>query len=324
MSLLDRVQGDDELYIGGLFTLRRREALQTTGITHVLSVLRFQPDAELFAGFKQKVVEVDDVDDENLLQYFPETNKFIQDALDSSGGILVHCAMGKSRSATCVCAYLIHRYGISPDEALARIRQNRPLAEPNEGFWEQLELYHEMGAPENLESTSAYQRWVYLQEVKLSRACGQAPEAEKIRFEDEHSQGSGSADFDLRCRKCRRTLANSQYLVTHQPRRGETSAKQTPLACSHYFLDPLSWMRPELEQGKLDGRLECPKCKTNVGKYAWQGMQCSCSDWVVPGISLAKGRIDEIKSRTASGPGFGIRVPPSAVNNKGGQGRENL
>lgn len=111
--------------------------------------------------------------------------------------------MGKSRSATCVCAYLIHRYGISPDEALARIRQNRPLAEPNEGFWEQLELYHEMGAPENLESTSAYQRWVYLQEVKLSRACGQAPEAEKIRFEDEHSQGSGSADFDLRCRKCR-------------------------------------------------------------------------------------------------------------------------
>ena len=111
--------------------------------------------------------------------------------------------MGKSRSATCVCAYLIHRYGITPDEALARIRENRPLAEPNEGFWEQLELYHDMGAPEDLESTPAYQRWVYLQEVKLSRACGQAPEAEKIRFEDEHSQGSGSAEFHLRCRKCR-------------------------------------------------------------------------------------------------------------------------
>lgn len=59
-------------------------------------------------------------------------------------------------------------------------------------------------------------------------------------------------------------------------------------------------MRPELELGKLDGRLECPKCKTNVGKYAWQGMQCSCGDWVVPGISLSKGRIDESRVKTLS------------------------
>ena len=75
-------------------------------------------------------------------------------------------------------------------------------------------------------------------------------------------------------------------------------------------------MRPELEQGKLDGRLECPKCKTNVGKYAWQGMQCSCGDWVVPGISLTKGRTDEVKSRTQAGAGMGIRMPPSAVSKK--------
>jgi dual specificity phosphatase 12 len=69
-------------------------------------------------------------------------------------------------------------------------------------------------------------------------------------------------------------------------------------------------MRPELEQGKLEGRLECPKCRTNVGKYAWQGMQCNCGDWVVPGISLAKGRIDEARR----GPVQGIRRPPGALN----------
>ena len=70
--------------------------------------------------------------------------------------------------------------------------------------------------------------------------------------------------------------------------------------CAHLFLDPLSWMRSELEQGKMEGRLECPnqKCKNNVGKYAWQGMKCSCGKWVVPAISLARGRVDEIKSRT--------------------------
>lgn len=111
--------------------------------------------------------------------------------------------MGKSRSATCACAYLMQRYGISPAEALGRIRESRPLCEPNEGFWKQLELYWEMGTPDDIENVPAYQRWVYLQEVALSRACGQAPEADKIRFEDEHDQGSANADYDMRCRKCR-------------------------------------------------------------------------------------------------------------------------
>ena len=73
-------------------------------------------------------------------------------------------------------------------------------------------------------------------------------------------------------------------------------------------MDPLSWMRPELEQGKLEGRIECPNCHSNVGKYAWQGMQCSCGDWMVPGISLSKSRIDEARKGGVSG----IRRPPGA------------
>jgi dual specificity phosphatase 12 len=81
-------------------------------------------------------------------------------------------------------------------------------------------------------------------------------------------------------------------------------------------------MRSELEQGKLEGRLECPKCHTNVGKYAWQGMQCSCGDWVVPGISLAKGRIDEARKAN-----YGIRRPPGVSGPPplgGSQSKENL
>lgn len=47
-------------------------------------------DQELFRGFTHKVVEVDDVDDENLLEHFPGCIKFIQDGLDAGGGVLVH------------------------------------------------------------------------------------------------------------------------------------------------------------------------------------------------------------------------------------------
>jgi dual specificity phosphatase 12 len=113
----------------------------------------------------------------------------------------------------------------------------------------------------------------------------------------------------------RRALATSQYLLTHKSPSTVDDETDEPISaipvpkkdCAHYFLDPLSWMRPELEHGKLEGRLECPKCQANVGKYAWQGMQCSCSEWVVPGISLSKGRIDEARKSTA-----GIRRPPGA------------
>lgn len=295
MALIDRVPGDLNLYIGGMFTLRRRDALQQANITHVLSVLRLPLDDNLFSPFKQHmVVEVDDVEDENLLERFPSTNKFIQDGLDGGGGVLVHW------------------HNISAAQALSHVRQARSICEPNEGFMRQLELYGQMQTPDNVEETPAYQRWMYQREIELSRACGQAPEAEKIRFEDEHVI-EGPVKFELRCRKCRRPLATSQYLLPHEStsntddKSGE-GEETSPRNCAHHFLDPLSWMRPELEQGKLEGRLECPKCHTNVGKYAWQGMKCSCSEWIVPAISLAKGRVDEVRKSVAE-----IRRPPGAA-----------
>jgi len=64
-------------------------------------------------------------------------------------------------------------------------------------------------------------------------------------------------------------------------------------------------MRTELEQGLLNGRLECPneKCKASLGKYAWQGMKCSCGIWVCPAFTLQKGRMDEVTLRPGMGNG---------------------
>ncbi|MCJ1368145.1 tyrosine protein phosphatase yvh1 [Acarospora aff. strigata] len=317
MVSLDRVPGTANLYLGGLFSLRRKEALEQANITHVLSVLRLPLDEELFAKYKHHVVEVDDVDDENLLEHFAATNAFIQDGLDGGGGVLVHCAMGKSRSTTCIIAYLMHKdRNLTPQEALSRLRQVRSICEPNDGFMEQLELYHQMHCPENIDDEPAYQRWLYRREVEMSVACGSAPD--NIRFQDEATNAEHDRPgLELRCRKCRRKLATSQHLVPHTPKSDPSDSQQqayapistlsppssapsSPQQCAHLFLDPLSWMRPELERGALDGRLECPKCKTNVGKYAWQGMRCSCGAWVVPGISLGRAKIDEVRPRTTA------------------------
>lgn len=111
--------------------------------------------------------------------------------------------------------------------------------------------------------------------------------------------------YQYRCRRCRAQLATSHYTEPHSPtapslfppkhnQQRQPQLQQQP--CAHIFLQPLSWMRPELEQGLLSGRLECPnaKCKTVVGRYAWQGMQCSCGQWVLPGLGLARGKVDEV------------------------------
>ena len=230
--------------------------------------------------------------------------------------------MGKSRSATVVIAYMLSQSpALTPHDALERLREVRPIVGPNAGFMDQLKLYRAMACPSDVAAHPQYQRWLYQREVEASLACGRPPD--EIRFEDEArapaaaAGSSAVATLDVRCRRCRRSLATSAYLVEHKPRQSsgrlshkavavgsfpsapDQPASAAPPKCAHIFVDPLSWMRPELEQGKLDGRLECPsaQCRSVVGKYAWQGMRCSCGGWVIPAFSLAKGRVDEVEPR---------------------------
>ena len=259
--------------------------------------------------------------------------------------------MGKSRSATMILAYLLwdsHRRSLAtplPDansdiaripptaldvsSALALLRQGRPLAEPNDGFMEQLHLYYSMGCPDDVEDQPKYQRWLYRRSVQESLSVHRAPEVGDVRFEDEHLQdGEGdltttdlrdgtpkTQDVELKCRKCRRLLARGNFIADHEPPDGRDAK-----ACAHVFLHPLSWMKPVLAEGQLDGRLSCPnaKCGANIGKFAWQGMRCSCSGWVTPGFAITRVKVDEAvavrvgDTRAAeTGPGGGaVRLPP--------------
>lgn len=282
------------------------------------------------------------------------------------GGVFVHCAAGKSRSVSVVIAYLLWRYprrfepntvppaayGVSSprqaprsrkesarqavEAALALIRRTRAIAEPNDGFMQQLALWWEMGCPDDVESHRLYQRWAYQREVEQHVAVGQAPS--RLRFEDEqdtpapapasqqHGQESpppSSAGRDaqvaLRCKKCRWTLAASPFISQHEPAAGS----QPGQPCPHYFIEPLGWMRSELEKGQLNGRLSCPnqRCCAAVGRYDWKGIRCACGGWVTPGLSLQRARVDEERKPRAGGVGqaqvasLGIRMPPGRGGN---------
>lgn len=61
-----------------------------------------------------------------------------------AGGVLVHCAAGRSRSATVVAAHLMQDEHLSAEEAIEDIRQRWWIC-PNIGFRQQLELFHKLG-----------------------------------------------------------------------------------------------------------------------------------------------------------------------------------
>lgn len=135
MGWVDLIPRIGKLYIGGLHALYQKPDLfQQAGITHILSVLDFDIyEAGAFKQYKHLHIRLDDDPNENLLQHFKETNQFIQQGLDSGGGVFVHCAMGKSRSAAICCAYLMHKNGVSPHRALSQVCDGRPVCSPNPG-----------------------------------------------------------------------------------------------------------------------------------------------------------------------------------------------
>ena len=128
--------------------------------------------------------------------------------------------MGKSRSAAVCIAYLLHRQprSTTPQSALALLRACRPLCEPNEGFMEQLSLYHRMGCPDDVVNHPLYKQWLYHREVKDSVACGRAPELDAVLFEDERPQQQPTIDdgsTEIKCRKCRFVLPLISLISLH-------------------------------------------------------------------------------------------------------------
>nr|P0C593.1 RecName: Full=Dual specificity phosphatase 29; AltName: Full=Dual specificity phosphatase DUPD1 [Monodelphis domestica] len=133
-----------KLYIGDEATALDRYSLEKSGFTHVLNAAHGRwnvntgPEYYRDMAIEYHGVEADDLPTFNLSEFFYSAAEFIESALQSDRSkILVHCAMGRSRSATLVLAYLMIYRNMTVVDAIEQVAKNRCVL-PNRGFLKQL------------------------------------------------------------------------------------------------------------------------------------------------------------------------------------------
>ncbi|KFW63151.1 Dual specificity phosphatase 28, partial [Pygoscelis adeliae] len=120
------------LLIGNARAACNEDLLTREGVTFCVNVTRQQP----FPGLQQvRGIRIPVFDDpaEDLYRYFEQCSDAIEEAVKSGG----------NRSAAICTAYLMRHRKLPLKDAFETVKTARPVAEPNAGFWSQLQRYEE-------------------------------------------------------------------------------------------------------------------------------------------------------------------------------------
>ena len=129
----------DKIYLGNSDGAKDEKQLKENNIKRVLSCMgRLSPKYKDIT-IKQKIIELDDIPNSNIIQYFVDSLKFIDETDDK---VFVHCFAGVSRSATLVIEYFMWKNRISFKESYELVKKKRWIG-PNLGFIKQLLIFEE-------------------------------------------------------------------------------------------------------------------------------------------------------------------------------------
>ena len=125
------------LFVGSYHPANDAALLKSKQITHVCCCINVNgrfPDI-----FRYLILAADDSSGFNIYRFFDESFSFIDEALSSGNGVLVHCGAGISRAPTIAAAYIMRKLGVSAMYAMQLIASVRTCACPNMGFQKQLQ-----------------------------------------------------------------------------------------------------------------------------------------------------------------------------------------
>ncbi|KAG2187440.1 hypothetical protein INT44_005128 [Umbelopsis vinacea] len=301
------------IWVGRYAAITTPGFLEKNNIKNVISVC---PCEDTLTDYNQLVVSILDVAEENIMKHFPETNQFIQSAIDKEENVLVHCEAGMSRSVTIVTAYIMWSRKITAKKAVSIVKAEWPSASPNSGFFNQLEIYEEIDYTVDQQRTEyrrflmanmAEEREMHGYVAEMTLAADPENAAKQVDKDNiiEHEPGKGQQAFSYHKRDSSLHIsetAPSDHGEVNTVAQVNTSLNPllASLAtsmnnCSSYFIEPMEWING-LDQWNIEGRLDCPRCHTKLGSYCWSGAQCSCGRWVTPAFTLHRKQVDEIKA----------------------------
>uniref|UniRef100_A0A3Q4HI95 Dual specificity protein phosphatase n=1 Tax=Neolamprologus brichardi TaxID=32507 RepID=A0A3Q4HI95_NEOBR len=135
-----------KIALDGLYNIiiaNDRYSLWKLGITHVVNAAHGKTHCQGSHYFYGSTVDyygvpADDSPSFDLSRYFFPSAEYIHNALDTtSARVLVHCAVGVSRSASIVLAYLMIHHNYTLLDAINKVKERRWIF-PNRGFLKQL------------------------------------------------------------------------------------------------------------------------------------------------------------------------------------------
>ncbi|CAF3182734.1 unnamed protein product [Rotaria socialis] len=125
----------DNLYISGL---ESSATIYNKGIRSVINISSECPIQDLGPSVEYEKVSISDLPTTSIQPYFDRLADRIDQHLRQGKKTLVHCYVGRSRSASIILAYLMKYRQMSLREAFYYLRSRRPIIGPNFGFIKQL------------------------------------------------------------------------------------------------------------------------------------------------------------------------------------------
>ncbi|VDQ00463.1 unnamed protein product [Trichobilharzia regenti] len=310
------------LWLGPMPFSENIPTLKKHGILSILTLDILPLDPVVFKEFNRKYIYLRDEPTQDLLDLLEDALTFIESSIKQSS-ILVHCAMGVSRSASVVIAYIMRQNCLSYDEAYTIVNRKRSVF-PNNGFINQLKLFHAMKWRVDRNSPLFQQ---YSMRKKFSPYQDQNSDhlTSSVNSSQAVSHNLSCIPATFKCKKCRRVLFNSNQLRAHQKpgktpninfsnsslkssTRGDVddvaqvssvlisgiTLNDSPVQCDkdELFCDPLDWTQQFTSE--VEGKLYCPGCNTKVGSFNWCGEPCVCGTWVVPAFHFIRNHIDRV------------------------------
>ncbi|CAD6591002.1 MAG: hypothetical protein ASARMPREDX12_004884 [Alectoria sarmentosa] len=134
------------LYLGDLRAAENTKLLRRNNVSFVLSIKhknlsRATRDAYQQARISHVHIVKRDTLCEELLSILGPACDMIEGGLANGRAVLVHCALGRSRSATVMIAYIMRRMDMGCNDALQMVQSRRAMIDPNPAFLEQLDVW---------------------------------------------------------------------------------------------------------------------------------------------------------------------------------------